>query len=168
MVRARSRALVEGDRRDRWQDPIIGRPSRRYWGRRPERSDAWIGISRRVWTGRQARSFVERPADPRRMQRNRIQGWGARSTGQTGRQSGSHGVHRAQDPLAQKPRASSFRPCSPGAPAQGLHPMEIDRDLRDRGQRRFGDPATRRRQPSLERRAALEASTRSVAPASLL
>ena len=81
---------------------------------------------------------------------------------------GADRLHRAQAALGPQARAGELGPGPPGAPAQGLHPLPADGDLRHRGQRRLGDAPARRRQPPMEPGAARQARPRPRAPARLL
>ena len=75
------------------------------------------------------------------------------------------GFTAPEAPLGPQARAGALGPGPAGPPAQGLHPLPADRDLRHRGQRRLGHAPARRRQPPLEPRAARQARPRPGAPA---
>ena len=168
LVGAGPRALVGRDGEHGARGPEPGGPgglgNRRD---RPERADARLGLPRRRGRGDPPRLALERPADRGRVRRDRGEGGGARGPDPDGRQPGADRLHRAEVALAPQPRAEGLGAGPPGPPAQGLHPLPPDRDVCDRGQRRLGHAAARRRPPTLEHGAPRQAGARPRDPAAM-
>ena len=147
----------EQDPEDWWEAAVGGarRGVRRTLGggHRPLRPDARARRARRRRPRDPSRPSVERPADRRRVRRDR----GARRPGAPDRADGEPGadrLHRAEAPLAAPARARRVLADRARDAAEGLRPAPAHGRVGDRRGGRVGDAALRRRAASLERRGA--------------
>ena len=125
---------------------------------RPLGSDARPRRSRCSGAGRPARDPLERPADIRRVRRDRG-AHRARSADRPHGKPGADGLHRTEASLAPPPRAGGVRADRADHAAEGLRTAATHGRVGDGRRRRVGHAPARRRPPPLVDRGARAPST---------
>ena len=118
--RARPRRLVAGDGPLGSQDD--GQGQNQADRRKVDRAvgpNARLRVSRPKRQGHSPGDTLERPADRRRVRRDRAPRRRPGKIDQDGRQPGPNRIHRPENPLAAKPRAETFRGHAQSAVAEG-------------------------------------------------